>query len=137
MPEAVARGELECDLVYVDGGHYLEVALGDLRSFARLAPGGLVLVDDCSTRPVALRPWYRQLQTLRNFELFSFIRLYTFQVRGIIKMSQGHYDWTCHVSVLGNVLEICFFISSSLHILVLERREAIRSFRCFGAAAAP
>lgn len=54
LPKAVAgqgpmhKGE-QCDVAFVDGGHYQDITAADIDNFARLStPGALLLVDDCS-----------------------------------------------------------------------------------------
>lgn len=38
--------ETPFDLVFIDGGHTEEIAAADIRNFAKLAPGGIVILDD-------------------------------------------------------------------------------------------
>jgi len=48
LPDVVSKGSLQCDFVFVDGGHSYEVAKADLTNFIKITkPGSLVLVDDC------------------------------------------------------------------------------------------
>ena len=46
---------LTCDMMLVDGGHSVEVALADIRNFALLAsqPHNIMIIDDIPDAPVA------------------------------------------------------------------------------------
>lgn len=51
LVEAASHMKHRCDLIFVDGGHMLDVALADIVNFKKLAkPGALLLVDDCDIR---------------------------------------------------------------------------------------
>jgi len=53
-PASPSIPAVTCDLMLVDGGHDLDVALSDIRNFARVAsrPRNVIIVDDVNSRKV-------------------------------------------------------------------------------------
>jgi len=54
LPNAIRQSNVSCDLSFVDGGHSYEVALADIRNFAKLTkPGGRLLVENCNADQIS------------------------------------------------------------------------------------